>query len=302
MALEKYDLPHKPILPISEGGTGANNASGARTNLGLGSVATENIIPISKGGTGANTASQACANLGALPTTGGAMKGAINFKTGNQLGAHEHCRLYSDTDKSVYFHAYPTDFDKTEPTRLCLRVCDGNGFFHQLEINGNGDLKWKDTTVLNPIGTVITFAGNVTIPKGYLLCDGSAISRATYANLFNVIGTTYGSGDGTTTFNLPNLTDKFIQGSNTAGTAKEAGLPNITGELKTDYIGLIAANASGKDSLQYLSADVSTNMPWGGSSNVSRGIYFNASYSNSIYGNSDTVQPPALTMRYIIKY
>ena len=51
-------------------------------------------------------------------------------------------------------------------------------------------------------GMVMAFAGT-TAPSGWLKCDGSAISRTTYAALFNVIGTTYGAGDGSTTFNLP---------------------------------------------------------------------------------------------------
>ena len=60
-----------------------------------------------------------------------------------------------------------------------------------------------DITISNPTGTIIAFAGN-TLPNGYLLCDGSKVSRTTYKKLFDVIGTTYGKGDGSTTFNLPN--------------------------------------------------------------------------------------------------
>lgn len=63
-------------------------------------------------------------------------------------------------------------------------------------------------TAINPImptGVILPFGGT-TAPTGFLLCDGSEISRITYANLFGVIGTTYGSGDGTTTFNLPDAT------------------------------------------------------------------------------------------------
>lgn len=55
-----------------------------------------------------------------------------------------------------------------------------------------------------PAGIIAPFAGTV-IPAGWLLCDGSAIPRTDYADLFNAIGTTYGAGDGSTTFNLPNL-------------------------------------------------------------------------------------------------
>ncbi len=63
----------------------------------------------------------------------------------------------------------------------------------------------------SPAGEVITFAGN-TAPAGFLMCDGSAVDRTTYANLFAVIGTTYGAGNGTSTFNLPDLRGEFIRG------------------------------------------------------------------------------------------
>lgn len=62
-----------------------------------------------------------------------------------------------------------------------------------------------------PIGFVIPYAGSV-VPGGFLLCNGQAVSRTTYSQLFAAIGVTYGSGDGSTTFNLPNLVDRFIRG------------------------------------------------------------------------------------------
>ena len=54
-----------------------------------------------------------------------------------------------------------------------------------------------------PIGSVVLFPNVSSIPTGYLACDGSAISRTTYATLFSLIGTTFGAGNGSTTFNLP---------------------------------------------------------------------------------------------------
>ncbi|MBR2140274.1 MAG: tail fiber protein, partial [Phascolarctobacterium sp.] len=67
-----------------------------------------------------------------------------------------------------------------------------------------------------PVGTIIAYAANQN-PEGYILCNGANVSRTTYADLFAVIGTTYGAGDGSTTFTLPNLIDRFIEGSSTAG-------------------------------------------------------------------------------------
>lgn len=65
-------------------------------------------------------------------------------------------------------------------------------------------------------GFVMPFAGSTT-PKGWLICDGSAVSRATYSNLYSVIGTTYGSGDGSTTFNLPDLREATPKGTGLSG-------------------------------------------------------------------------------------
>jgi len=65
--------------------------------------------------------------------------------------------------------------------------------------------------MLEPAGIVMPFAGSVA-PQGYLLCDGSAVSRTDYADLFAAIGTTYGSGDGSTTFNVPDLSGRVVLG------------------------------------------------------------------------------------------
>ena len=68
-----------------------------------------------------------------------------------------------------------------------------------------------------PVGSISLFAGT-TAPSGWLICDGSAVSRTTYANLFSVIGTTYGTGDGSTTFNIPNLKGKVPVGYDSSDT------------------------------------------------------------------------------------
>lgn len=62
-----------------------------------------------------------------------------------------------------------------------------------------------------PVGTMLEYAGS-SAPTGYLMCDGSAVSRTTYASLFNVIGTTYGAGDGSTTFNVPDRRETVAVG------------------------------------------------------------------------------------------
>lgn len=83
-----------------------------------------------------------------------------------------------------------------------------------------GDANNKAVPVM-PVGCVIPFAG-AAAPTGWLLCQGQAVSRTTYAQLFSVIGTTYGSGDGSTTFNLPDMRGRVAVGSdaNSLGTVE----------------------------------------------------------------------------------
>ena len=68
-----------------------------------------------------------------------------------------------------------------------------------------------ESQIAAPTGSVYTFAGS-TVPTGWLKCNGALLSRTTYAALFSVIGTTYGAGDGSTTFALPDLRGEFVRG------------------------------------------------------------------------------------------
>jgi microcystin-dependent protein len=156
-----------------------------------------------------------------------------------------------------------------------------------------------------PLGSIVPYTVNGDLPEGYLICNGAAVLRNEYPDLFDRIGTSYGAGDGSTTFNVPDLRDKFIEGSTSAGTNIAAGLPNIKGYAwQTDNSG----NAAGRwntvppfttgnqlNAYSYYTATVS------GTATKDRSLEFDASLANSIYGNSTTVQPPSLTMIYIIK-
>ena len=168
------------------------------------------------------------------------------------------------------------------------------------DLNGKADIGYVNSELetVAPIGSFIYFAGNA-VPNKYLLCNGAAVSRSEYADLFNIIGTTYGIGDGSTTFNLPNLIDKFLEGSGTAGTVKNAGLPNITGGEQIIHWGEYQASgcfdeAKHGDSINYA--------PSATYSNAYYAVSLDASRSSSIYGNSSTVQPPALTALPCIRY
>lgn len=78
----------------------------------------------------------------------------------------------------------------------------------------------KFISSFEPVGSIKMYGGS-TAPSKWLICDGSAVSRTTYANLFAVIGTSFGAGDGSTTFNLPDLVGRTAIGAGT-GTATGA--------------------------------------------------------------------------------
>lgn len=88
-------------------------------------------------------------------------------------------------------------------------ISPGTSSNEVLVVDGTGVV--KKVTALVPPGMVNAYAGAIA-PAGYLICNGTAVSRVTYAELFTVIGITYGVGDGTTTFNLPDLRGEFIRG------------------------------------------------------------------------------------------
>ena len=148
-----------------------------------------------------------------------------------------------------------------------------------------------------PHGMIVAHAGK-TVPDGFLLCNGAAVSRKTYAKLFEAIGELWGAGDGSTTFNLPDSDGRVLQGAtdvSKVGKYLEAGLPNIIGNAEQSVYGEAYNNATGSF---YKSKGQSKT--FGGSWLTSGTLGFMASKSNSVYaGNS--VQPPAFQVLIIIK-
>lgn len=128
---------------------------------------------------------------------------------------------------------YATDI--TGKTSADIAVLDSLLFS---DVSDSGNLK-KATVqeLLNlasgaPVGSIIDYAGT-SVPTGYLNCDGSAISRTTYVNLFTAIGTAWGTGDGSTTFNLPNLSRRTTIGSGGTATSTISNTVGSTGGSET---------------------------------------------------------------------
>ena len=141
-----------------------------------------------------------------------------------------------------------------------------------------------------PAGTVLIYAG-ASVPEGYLLCNGAAISRTEYDVLFEVIGTTYGAGNGTTTFNLPDLRGRVVIGvSGTHAIGTTGGAETVT--LTAQQI------PSHNHSIAYYGST-------GSSNNIQKGTGSSANSTttgNTGGGQSHNNMQPYQTLNYIIKY
>ena len=142
-------------------------------------------------------------------------------------------------------------------------------------------------------------------PENCIWLEGAEVSRTTYAQLFAIYGTTYGAGDGSTTFNLPDFRNRTIFGGEAAGYIS-AGLPNITGSIlygddaDSKYMarlwtasGAFYASGSWKYAGNF---DGGKSGSWASQANL------DASRSSAFYGNSSTVQPPAIKCRVYTRY
>ena len=153
-----------------------------------------------------------------------------------------------------------------------------------------------------PTGMIFPWPGD-TPPEGAIVADGRELSRTTYAGLFSIFGTTYGAGDGSTTFNVPDLDGRFIELTTDAGSVGqfvEPGLPNITGSFRMwkTYLDDSLASCDGAFSFiveqqKYTGGSEST-VPY-------RGFTFDASRVSATYGASTVVQPASLCLLPCIK-
>lgn len=148
---------------------------------------------------------------GGKPPFGTDMNGILNAITAIQQWQSAGGMFMYDSAMSTSVGGYPKG--------AFILKADASGFWQSTAENNTsnpdtGGSGWRDFSVaslVTPSGAVQAFAMG-TAPAGWLTADGSAISRTTYSALFSAIGTIYGSGDGTTTFNLPDLRGEFVRG------------------------------------------------------------------------------------------
>ena len=90
-----------------------------------------------------------------------------------------------------------------------------------------------------PLGAILPYTGSTAPNSNFVLCYGQAISRTTYASLFSLVSTTYGTGDGSTTFNVPDLRGRVIAGYDSMGGSSANRLTNQSGGVEGDTIGAV---------------------------------------------------------------
>ncbi|MCG3675580.1 phage tail protein [Aliarcobacter butzleri] len=154
-----------------------------------------------------------------------------------------------------------------------------------------------------PSGMISIFATNY-VPGGFLECNGAAISRTVYAELFSRVETTYGAGDGTNTFNIPDLRDRFVRGKSSTrymGLKEEDAIRNIWGLFSVSYNflspfalpiatdGVFGSHENGE----------SNELPVTPGSIGTKSVEFNAS---KVVPTADENRPKSITLMFCIKY
>jgi microcystin-dependent protein len=174
----------------------------------------------------------------------------------------------------------------------------------------NNGTSWVALAVaINPIGSVITMTEN-TIPTGYLYCNGQAVSRTTYAGLFALIGTKYGTGDGSTTFNVPDFRGYFLRGQNDgSGNDPNASTRTNSGNGTTgDAVGTKQDDATAINGLKVKSFlwdnglwhNDNTTVAMGANVNYNGGS--NTTNSAALISQDTETRPININVRYYIKF
>ena len=133
-----------------------------------------------------------------------------NFET----GCHQNLRVTTDMIVDEAITAAKADPDDIVLTILNQNIGGTKRFLETLQVDEDIEVRGRVVEgpgLLVPPGVILSFAGS-SAPAGYLACDGSNVSRVVYSDLFDVIGVTYGSGNGSTTFTLPNLAGRVPTG------------------------------------------------------------------------------------------
>ena len=157
-----------------------------------------------------------------------------------------------------------------------------------LQTNGSGALSF--TTVQGvPSGSVFCMAV-ATVPSGYLECNGAAVSRTTYSVLFAVIGTAYGAGNGSSTFNLPDLRGEFVRGFDN-GKGTDSGRSIATSQSATNASHNHSISVSGTTSTKSLTGNIRKISEGFNANGSASGVFTKTQDGNSSITGSSSTSP-----------
>lgn len=150
-----------------------------------------------------------------------------NFTAKDTLATGNSAKIVKGSEIDVEFNniatAVATKIDEVSIASTKLVAGNGAGGISDSGLTVSDVLTASGSgALLVPVGGLMMW-GTGTAPSGWLLCDGSAVSRTTYSGLFAVIGTTFGVGDGSTTFNLPTFVDRFPVGAGSSYSLNSSG-------------------------------------------------------------------------------
>lgn len=247
---------------------------------------------------------------GGLPVSRAEMNGAFHFYSGHILN-YTLGNFYDADVSNASYYAYrstvrdvlngtPHIFIAKVDNPTSNPVIGGTTFnYTEWEIFGGGGASGSSL-----VGIIhwFSYGDYTTTHEGFLPCNGAEVSRNTYAELFAKIGTTYGSGNGSTTFNLPDLRDKFIRGlgtvSESLGTAQGDAIRNITGSITETRRQTIFAEPTGA----FNTTNKSGNQTYDGNLSQSGGKdTFNLDASN-VVPTANENRPVNMAMVPFIKY
>ncbi len=265
------------------------------------------------------TAAEAAAKAGKSEAETGSMRGEV-------------ARMYDDSSLNrahLVFGEWGTlegmyinyeDWTDTETligmtAALAAHNADGSahpGFAKKTEVESARNSAVSEARL--PAGCVTAFAGSGTVPAGWFVCDGHEVSRGEHPELFAAIGVTYGDGDGSTTFNLPDFRGRFLRGylgelSGEIGAEQPEGLPDIDLALRIDNPsaranvkvaprmdetvygndGFAVTNTSGNDEYMIQQSNLIDKEKAG------------VLVKSAVYGRSEHVTPMNLAVQWIIK-
>ena len=218
----------------------------------------------------------------------------------------------SSTDSTINVDPYPGgvggNFNISAANTTVNGAIYSTGSITATEYYGDGSNLTNLPTVM-PSGSILMW-GTVTPPSGYFLCNGQAISRSTNPDLFAILGTTYGAGDGSTTFNLPNFTNYFPVGAGNAYSAGSTG--GSTDAIVVSHTHTATVTDPGHSHLSNAVGLVNPDINWTGTGGVD---YRNSNdtqtgtattgitVTNDITGSAPTNAnlPPYLAIYFIIK-